>query len=153
MIVLLVIARKFINSPVWRQGCCQCPKDRTVTQKTKNQRLNYEFIVTGGRERASKLHIWELTTGRLVAPKISLPLNVVSIACSPDGSRAVTGSLGGTALIDLTKLLAPPELPIKDYRLLAELSSGQRIDQGDERGLTQDEWRQRLEQFNKSHPK
>ena len=110
------------------------------------------FALTAGRDRASKLHVWELTTGRLVAPKMQLPNNVVSLSCSPDASRVVAASLGAVARIDLAKLLAPPELPIEDYRLLGELASGQRIEQGDESGLTQDEWLQRLNQFNQRHP-
>jgi WD40 repeat protein len=109
------------------------------------------FALTAGRDRASKLHIWELTTGRLVAPKIPLPTNVNAIICSSNGSL-VTSSLGFVARLDLTRLLAPPKLPIADYRLLGELASGQRIDRGDERGLTQIEWLDRLDEFNRKHP-
>src|SRR5262249_35653115 len=85
-------------------------------------------------------------------PKIQLPNNGVSITCSPDASRVVVSSAGSVVRIDLTKLLAPPEMPLEDYRLLGELASGQRIEQGDESGLTQDEWLQRLNVFNQRHP-
>ena len=56
------------------------------------------------------------------------------------------------ARIDLGKLLNPPDVPIEDYRLLGELTSGQRIEQGDESGLTQEEWLDRLAEFNRKYP-
>jgi hypothetical protein len=62
----------------------------------------------------------------------------------------VTCSLAGVARIDLGKLLAPPELPVEEYRLLGELASGQRIEHGDESGLTQEEWRRRLDRVNRA---
>jgi serine/threonine protein kinase/WD40 repeat protein len=111
------------------------------------------FAITAGRDRASRLHVWELTTGRLIAPKVQLPNSVVSLFCSSDGARLVAGSIGSFARIDLAKLIAPPELPTEDYRLLGELASGQRIEQGDESGLTQDQWLQRLDQFNQRNSK
>src|SRR5581483_7831886 len=110
------------------------------------------FALTAGRDRASRLHVWELATGRLVAPKVPLPANVVSLSCSPDAARVVAASLGSVARVDLAGLLAPPELPTEDYRLLGELASGQRIEHGDESGLTQDEWLQGLGLFNRRHP-
>jgi hypothetical protein len=64
----------------------------------------------------------------------------------------VAASLGSVARIDLAKLLAPPDLSTEGYRLLGELTSGQRIEQGDESGLTQDEWLQRLSQFTQRYP-
>jgi serine/threonine protein kinase/WD40 repeat protein/tetratricopeptide (TPR) repeat protein len=110
------------------------------------------FALTGGRARAGQLHVWELTTGRLVAPKVPLPASVVSLSIPPAGPRVVASCSGNVARIDLARLLAPPEMPLEDYRLLGELASGQRIEQGDENGLTQDEWLQRLNQFNQRHP-
>jgi hypothetical protein len=56
---------------------------------------------------------------------------------------------GYVARIDLAKLLAPPGLPPEGYRLLGELASGQRIKQGDESGLTQQEWLGRLRRCNR----
>lgn len=56
------------------------------------------------------------------------------------------------ARLKLDKLLNSPELSIKDYQLLGELTLGQRIDQGDERGLTQDEWLMRIDLFNQKYP-
>jgi len=103
------------------------------------------FALTAGRELASKLHVWELSTGRLVASKIPLPINVVSIFTAD--SRVVASSLGSVARIDLAKLFAVPERSIDEYRLLGELASGQRIEHGDESGLTQDEWLERLRRF------
>jgi WD40 repeat protein len=113
------------------------------------------FALTAGRSLASTLHVWELTTGRLVAPKIQLPTNAIaSLACSPTESRIVACSphVGLVARIDLARVLAPAEMPIEDYRLLGELASGQRIEQGDESGLTQDEWLERLNRFNQRQP-
>jgi WD40 repeat protein len=110
------------------------------------------FALTAGRDRASKLHVWELTTGKLVAPKVQLPTNVVSLSFPPTEPRVVAGCLAHVARIDLAKLFAPPEMPVEDYRLLGELTSGQRIEQGDESGLTQDEWLRRLDLFNQRHP-
>ena len=56
------------------------------------------------------------------------------------------------ARIDLARLLAAPEMPLEDHRLLGELASGQRIEQGDESGLTQDQWLRRLNRFNQRQP-
>jgi serine/threonine protein kinase/WD40 repeat protein/tetratricopeptide (TPR) repeat protein len=137
----------------WQAGTLVCPplkhdEEVFAVAMTPDGR----FALTGGREGASKFHVWELTTGRLVAPKIQLPTNVVSLSYSPADSRVVASPLGSVARIDLAKLLAPPERPIEDDRLLGELTSGQRIEQGDESGLTQDEWLQRLNLFNQRHP-
>jgi serine/threonine protein kinase/WD40 repeat protein len=137
----------------WQAGTLACPplkhEDEVFSVAlTPDGR----FALTGGRDRAHKLHVWELTTGRLVAPKIPFPGNVVSLCCSPTESRLVVSSLGFVALIDLAKLLTPPEMTTEDYRLLGELASGQRIEQGDESGLTQDEWLEGLKLFNQRHP-
>ena len=79
--------------------------------------------------------------------------SVASISCSPGASRVVASSLGSVARIDLAELLARPELPTEDYRLLGELASGQRLEHGDESGLTQDVWLQQLNRFNRQHPR
>ena len=138
----------------WQTGTLACPPlkhDEEVFSVAMTS--DGRFALTGGRERASKLHVWELTTGRLVAPRIPLPTNVVSITPSPDGGRVVAASLGSVSRIDLAKLLTPPELSIEDYRLLGELASGQRLEHGDESGLTQDVWLQQLNRFNRQHPR
>ena len=138
----------------WQTGTLACPPlkhDEEVFSVAMTP--DGRFALTGGRERASKLHVWELTTGRLVAPRIPLPTNVVSITPSPDGGRVVAASLGSVSRIDLAKLLTPPELSIEDYRLLGELASGQRLEHGDESGLTQDEWLRQLNRFNQKHPR
>jgi WD40 repeat protein len=137
----------------WQAGALACPplkhEDEVLAvAMTPDGR----FALTAGRDRASKLHVWELTTGRLVAPRVRLPNNVVSVACSPDASRAVSGSLGFVARVELAKMLAPAEMSVEDYRLLGELASGQRIEQGDESGLTQDDWLRRLGLFTRRHP-
>ncbi len=137
----------------WRAGILACPamkQDEQVLALAMTP--DGRHALTAGRDRASKLHVWELTTGKPVAPKLTLPANVVSLACSPDGSRAVAGPLGFVARIDLARLLAPPALPADGYRLLGELASGQRIDHGDESGLTQPDWLDRLRRFNRQHP-
>jgi WD40 repeat protein len=110
------------------------------------------YALTAGRDRAGKLHVWELTTGKLIAPRVPLSAYVSSLWCSPDGRRVVASPLGSVARIDLAKLLAPPDLPTERYRLLGELASGQRIEQGDESGLTQQEWLDRLRRFNQRRP-
>jgi WD40 repeat protein len=137
----------------WRAGTLVCPPlkhddEVFAVALTPDGR----FALTGGRGRANKLHVWELTTGRLVAPKVPLPQDVVSLSCSPVEPRLLAGCYGRVVRIDLARLLAPPEMPTEDYRLLGELTSGQRIEQGDESGLTQDEWLQRLDQFNRRRP-
>ena len=134
----------------WRAGALACPslrQDDEIFAVAIAADGRYAF--TAGKDRASKLHVWELTTGRLVAPKVPLPNNVVSLSVAPDGASVVAGSLRGAARVDLGKLLNPPDLPVEDYRLLAELASGQRIDQGDERGLTLEEWLERLDRLNR----
>jgi serine/threonine protein kinase/WD40 repeat protein len=140
----------------WQAGTLACPP-----LKHDDQVLSVvitpdgRFALTSGRDRASKLHVWELTTGKLLAPKIPLPIHAIAaLAKSATGSYVVAASsfVGLVARIDLGKLLAPPEMPIDRYRLLGELASGQRIEQGDESGLTQDQWLHELNLFNQMYP-
>ena len=137
----------------WQTGTLACPAlkhDDEVLSVALTP--DGRFALTAGRNRASMLHVWELTTGRLVAPKIQLPINVVSLNYSAAESCAVAASFGFVSRIDFSKRFTTPEMSIEDYQILGELASGQRIEQGDESGLTQDEWLQRLNLFNQKHP-
>ena len=115
-----------VKKPLNIKGVCACPATRRlyfttpkqlccvdlVTEKTLwHKELpqgcdrmamtpDGKFALTAGRDRASKLHVWELTTGRLVAPRIQLPTNVVSISCPPDASRIVICSLGDGSMTE-----------------------------------------------------
>jgi serine/threonine protein kinase/WD40 repeat protein len=140
----------------WKAGVLACPPLKHDDQVLSVAMTpDGRFAVTTGRSAASKLHVWELTTGRLVAPKIPLPLNAIAaLAVSPTGSRVVAASpfVGSMGRVDLSRLLAVPEMSIEDYRLLGEVTSGQRIEQGDESGLTQEQWLRQLKLFNQKHP-
>jgi WD40 repeat protein len=139
----------------WQAGTLACPPLKHDDQ-VLSVAITHDgrYALTSGRLQASKLHVWELTTGKLVAPRIPLPIHATArIACFGTESHVVASSafVGSVARVDLAKLLTPPEMSIEDYRLLGELASGQRIEQGDESGLTQDEWLQRLNLFNQRH--
>ena len=137
----------------WQSGTLACPAMKQTDEVfAVAMTSDGRYALTAGRDRASKLHVWELTTGKPVAPKLPLSTNVVSISLSPDGRRIVAGSLGSVARINLARLLAPPDVPTEGYRLLGELASGQRIEHGDESGLTQQDWLDRLRRFNQQHP-
>src|SRR5262249_47555688 len=85
----------------WQAATLACPplkQDEEVLAVALT--ADGRFALTAGRDRASKLHVWELTTGRLVAPKIQLPTNVASLSCSPTESRVVASSLGYVAGAD-----------------------------------------------------
>jgi WD40 repeat protein len=134
----------------WQAGTLACsPLKHEDEVQAVAMTPDGRYALTAGREGAKKLHVWELTTGKPIAPAVPLPANVASLWCSPDGSRVVASPLGFAARIDLAKLLAPPDLPTEEYRLLGELASGQRIEQGDESGLTQQEWLDRLRRFSR----
>ncbi len=140
----------------WRAGTLACPPLKHDDQVLSVAMTpDGRFALTTGRLLASQLHVWDLTTGKLIAPKIQLPIHATAaLAISPNQLRVVASSsfVDSLARIELAKLLTVPEIPIDDYRLLGELASGQRIDQGDESGLTKDQWLQRLNSFNQRRP-
>jgi len=91
------------------------------------------------------MQIWELTTGRRVAPAVRVGFregtSSLSLAITPDGRRALVqfGFLE-LAVVDLDATLSPSTTPTADLPLVAELATAQRIDVGDLSGLTPDQW-------------
>jgi tetratricopeptide (TPR) repeat protein len=108
--------------------------------------------LTAGRDRAAALYVWDLTTGKLLAPPLRFPATVQSLALAPDGTRVFAAYGESVALIPLAALLAEPDLPTASLRLLAELASAQRIEAGDVSGLTLEQWLERWDRFRQQHP-
>ncbi len=145
----------------WQAGTLACPamahdnevKDVAITPDGR-------FALAAGSGRP-ELHVWELTTGRRVAPPIRLGLHegtwCQTLAITQDGGRALAcfrGSLtsDGTALavVDLDAVLSHPSTSIADLALLAELATARRIELGDLSSLTTDQWQEHWRQFQKS---
>ncbi len=101
-----------------------------------------------------EIQVWELTTGRRVAPPVRLGCVEGSAFCTlavtPDGRRALVSFTESSAspamdlaVVDLEALLSPSSPPTADLALLAELATAQRIELGDLSGLTTDLWQER----------
>jgi WD40 repeat protein len=111
--------------------------------------------VTACRGTSGTLHVWELTTGKPVAPPLRLAPNAdpnlvpAHVALSADGKEAYASvpGLGFRGQVRLADLLDPPELSTQDLVLLAELASAQRIESAAESRLTTEQWLQRWEHF------
>jgi WD40 repeat protein len=105
-----------------------------------------------------KVDVWELTTGRRVAPPVWLgrikDKSSHRLAITSDGQRALVNFFGSTpatesfdlALVDLQVLLSPCSASTADLRLLAELVTARRLELGDLSALTTDQW---LERWNR----
>ena len=148
----------------WQAGKLACPAmpfdndvmDAAITPDGR-------FALTAVRKRP-EMQVWELATGRRVAPSVRFAPqdggSALRVAVTPDGRRALVTYWGsGTtignfrlAVVDLEALLAPSRLPTNDLRLLAELTTGRRIELGDLSGLTVDQWLQRWDQLRERNP-
>jgi len=114
------------------------------------------FAFTVSREQPCRLRLWEIPSGRLVAPTQHVgPKNLrapfATLHVLPDGG-ALAGPGSGVTRFDFSDFLEPPEWSADEYQLLAEVASGQRIENGHERSLTFDEWRQRLNRLALTRP-
>ena len=99
-----------------------------------------QFALTACRD--GFVRIWELTTGKLIAPPYRVRGRMAtSVELTPDGTRAELG-MNGTAMIslDLEARVTPDTRPLDELQRLCELVSGQQIDSGNLTRLTTDEW-------------
>ena len=131
----------------WRAGKLACPPmahqdevpDTAITPDGR-------FALTVVRNRP-EIHVWELTTGRRIAPPVR-PQPVaaswcVTSAITPDGRRALVSFAGvNLVVVDLEKLLSRSPIPTDDLELLAGVTTARRIELGDLSGLTTDRWRE-----------
>jgi serine/threonine protein kinase/WD40 repeat protein/tetratricopeptide (TPR) repeat protein len=132
----------------WQAGKLACPAmvhgddvlDAAITP-------NGHFAVTTLRGQP-EIHIWELKTGRRVAPPVRVGFregtSSHALSITPDGRRALVhfGSLD-LAVVDLDATLSSSNIPTADLGVLAELATAQRIEAGDLSGMTTDQWLER----------
>jgi WD40 repeat protein len=106
----------------------------------------------------SQLQVWELTTGRRIAPPVRLPSSSgessQTLALTPDGRRAFLGlNYNELVVIDLEACLSPASIPVADWALLAELATAQHIEAGDLSGLTKEQWQERWNSLREQNPR
>jgi WD40 repeat protein len=145
----------------WEAGRLACPPLKHPDQVFAG------WITADGRHAVTAcagdrgtLHVWELTTGKLVAPPLPLTSTPVDehapafVSLSPGGKRALAlfAKTGALAQIRLAEFLARPDLATEDFRLLAELASAQRIELGAVSALTADQWLERYHRFRERLP-
>lgn len=144
----------------WRAGKLACPPmglddevfDVAITPDGR-------FALAAVRGAPRRLHIWELATGKPIAPPVqpgnsAAPLpSSHTVAITPDGRRALVNfSPRDLAVVDLEALLSPSAAPVADLALLAELATAQSIEAGDLNGLTTDQWQQRWNLLRERNP-
>jgi serine/threonine protein kinase/WD40 repeat protein len=145
----------------WQAGKLACPPmanhneshDVAITPDGR-----FALTVIGGRP---EMHVWELTTGRRVAPPVRVGLLEEgwcrTLAMTPDGRRALvsfspTSTGNDLAVVHLETLLSPPSAPTVDLALLAELATAQHIELGDLSGLTTHQWLERWNRLRARNP-
>jgi WD40 repeat protein len=80
-------------------------------------------VVTASEDQTAR--VWDAQSGQPVTPPLKHDRPIVHAAFSPDGRRVVTASEDQTTRVwDLPS----GERPAEDWRLLAELVTGQRMD-------------------------
>jgi WD40 repeat protein len=145
----------------WKAGLLACPPLRHPDEVFAGWITpEGRHALTACRDAHGTLHLWELTTGKPVAPPLAISSTAVDdqapafVSLSPDGKRAFASFPRTYALaqIHLAEFLAEPDLATEDYRLLAELASARRIELGDESGLTGGQWLERWDRFRKKLP-
>jgi WD40 repeat protein len=148
----------------WQAAKLQCPP------MAHAQEIHDAAITPNGRYALTtvsgwpEIHVWELTTGRRIAPPVRLQhlegKSCHTLEIAADGRRALVNFWGSTpstksrdlAVVDLEALLSPSSAPAADLALLAELATSQRIEVGDLSGLTTDQWQQRWKLLRERNP-
>jgi serine/threonine protein kinase/WD40 repeat protein len=145
----------------WKAGRLACPPLKHPDQVFASWFApDGRHVITACSGAHGMIHVWELTTGKLVAPPLLIsptaaehtPPSYVSL--SPDGKRAFASFSAASvrAQINLADLLSNPDLSTEDFRLIAELSSAKAIELGDESRLTNEQWLERWALFRKKLP-
>jgi WD40 repeat protein len=147
----------------WRAGKLACPP-MAHDNETFGVAITPDgrFALSAVRARPV-MHIWELATGRRIAPPVRLGFiegeSSHVLAMTPDGRRVLVNFTGSTirpatdlAVVDLAALLSSPGIPTADLALLAELATARRIELGDLTGLTTDQWLKRWNLLRERNP-
>jgi hypothetical protein len=141
----------------WQAGRLACPP-------LPHGEEVFDVVITpDGRHAVTTLRgqalmqVWELTTGRRLAPPIHLGFlgdrSSHTLAITPDGRRALVGvPQSELAVVDLEALLAPAPMPAADLACRAELATAQRIEDSDLSGLTRDQWQERWNLLHERSP-
>jgi WD40 repeat protein len=139
----------------WQGGQLACPAmayDNDVMDAAVTPDGRFALTAVRGRR---ELQIWELTTGRRVAPAVRFESldggSSLALAITPDGRRALVSFWGSRtstnncdlAVVDLEALFSPCNTSTADLALLAELATARRIELGDLSSLTTDQWQKR----------
>jgi len=114
------------------------------------------YAVSTVRGKRRMIHVWELATGKLIAPPVEIDATGESsetLAITPDGAFLAVGAhRNDLDVVDLRRLLIPSETPTADLAMLAELAVARSIEVGDVNSLTRDEWRQRWQGLQRRNP-
>jgi WD40 repeat protein len=141
----------------WHAGKLACPS------MAHGDETHDAVITPDGRHALSamsgrpEMHVWELATGRRVAPPVRLSFREAAwctqLALTPDRRRALVSLWPlDLAVVDLEALLSPSTTSTADLALLAELATAQRIEVGDLSGLTTDQWLERWNRLRERNP-
>jgi serine/threonine protein kinase/WD40 repeat protein len=141
----------------WKAGKLACPPmahDNEIHDAAITADGRFALTAISGRP---EMHVWELTTGRRVAPPLRVGFNDGSwcsrLAITPDGRRSLIGLWPmDLSVVDLEPILSPCTAPTADLALLAELATSQRIELGDLSGLTTDQWQERWNLLRERNP-
>ena len=142
----------------WQAGKLACPAmahsdevfDVAITPDGR-------YAVTAVRGAPRRIRLWELATGKPLAPPVRLADeeggSTEMLALTPDGLRALVGtSRRALSLVDLNPLCSSPTRPTAEWALMAELTTAQRIAVGDLNGLTNEQWQERWNLLRERNP-
>jgi Tfp pilus assembly protein PilF len=109
------------------------------------------WVVTASRDRSTC--VWDRQTGRPVTPFLRFRGDVWCSLVTPDGRYAVLAGAAPYLLAwSLDDLGAEKEMPPDDLCLLAEVLSGNQLDQGSDTGLTSEAWLARWRELRARYP-
>lgn len=135
----------------WQAGRQTCPPMRTEEALHALVFTNNGELITAA---GNLVQIWETTTGKRIAPSVdrSAPgdrIGFLSMKISRDGQHLLGGNARSLTLVTqpIDRWLQPPEQSIEQLRLLGELATGTEITLGDEKRISNIEWKQRWQQY------